>query len=194
MLEHLFGSKLRVKILAALLTKPNDGYHIRQLARVVGRDAKNVSGELANLESIGLVRSERLDRLKHYRVDPRFFLHDELKSILTKTYGVEARLTRDISRVDGVEVAFIFGPFARGMESDANDIDLMVIGDVRGPQLDAVVRRIEQESDYTIAHHLLSRDQFRQKVRKADRTVMFSFADKKLFIKGSDADVRAIAK
>ena len=57
MLEKLFGSKSRVKILKLFLLHPNQSFYIRQLARDLKLQLNSVRRELENLEKFGLLIS-----------------------------------------------------------------------------------------------------------------------------------------
>lgn len=58
MLEKIFGSKARVKILKAFLIKPDEKFYIRQLARDLKLQVNSVRRELINLEDFGLLYSD----------------------------------------------------------------------------------------------------------------------------------------
>jgi DNA-binding transcriptional regulator YhcF (GntR family) len=58
MLEKIFGSKARVKILKAFLMKPDEKFYIRQLARDLKLQVNSVRRELINLEDFGLLYSD----------------------------------------------------------------------------------------------------------------------------------------
>jgi predicted transcriptional regulator len=57
MLNKLFGSNSRVKILKLFLTNPNEKYYIRQIARDLKLQINSVRRELENLEKFGLLVS-----------------------------------------------------------------------------------------------------------------------------------------
>ena len=57
MLDSIFGSKTRVKILKLFLLNPNQKYYIRQLARDLDLQVNSIRRELENLESFGLLVS-----------------------------------------------------------------------------------------------------------------------------------------
>ncbi len=58
MLNKIFGSHSRVKILKIFLSKPNEKFFIRQLARDLKLQVNSVRRELENLEEFGLLSSE----------------------------------------------------------------------------------------------------------------------------------------
>jgi hypothetical protein len=57
MLNKLFGSKARVKILKLFLTRPSEKFYIRQIARDLKLQLNSVRRELENLEQFGLLIS-----------------------------------------------------------------------------------------------------------------------------------------
>lgn len=57
MLEKLFGSNTRVKILKLFLLHPEEKYYIRQLARDLKSQVNSIRRELDNLENFGLLVS-----------------------------------------------------------------------------------------------------------------------------------------
>ena len=83
MLETLFGSRLRLKVLGQLFTHPGDRYYVRQLAAVIGEDSTNVSRELAHLEQAGLLVSITEGRQKYYRADRKSPLFKDIRALLS---------------------------------------------------------------------------------------------------------------
>jgi len=61
MLEKLFGSKARVKILKLFLIHPQEKYYIRQLSRDLKLQLNSVRRELENLENFGILTSDAKD-------------------------------------------------------------------------------------------------------------------------------------
>jgi predicted nucleotidyltransferase len=61
MLADLLGSATRAKVLTALLAPPRQAVDLRELIRRCGTGSSGVQREVARLERIGLVRSDRDD-------------------------------------------------------------------------------------------------------------------------------------
>ena len=55
MLEQLFGSKSRVKLLHIFFQSPDRAYYVRELARLAESQLNAIRRELANLEQVGLI-------------------------------------------------------------------------------------------------------------------------------------------
>jgi len=59
MLATLLGSETRARVLVLLFERPRRTYHLRELIRLAGCGASGVQREIARLEGLGLVVSER---------------------------------------------------------------------------------------------------------------------------------------
>jgi predicted nucleotidyltransferase len=127
----LFGhSAVRKLILRRFFARPNSTGHVRELARELGCSPTIVSRELRRLEEAGVLTSEWIGRTRRYRVDDRSPIASEIRSLVQKTIGVEARLAEALAGIAEIEEAFVYGSYARGEERASSDLDLLVIGSV----------------------------------------------------------------
>lgn len=83
MLELIFGSKLRVKVLGWLFANPEERYYVRQLTALVKEDSTNVSRELARLEKTGILISTTEGKQKYYQANKQSPVFNDLKGLLT---------------------------------------------------------------------------------------------------------------
>ena len=144
MLETLFGSKLRVKVLGQLFAHPGERYFVRQLAAVVGEDSTNVSRELGRLEQAGLLVSITEGRQKYYRADRKSPLFKDIRALLTHLPAVQNRVRPDSSallsrrlkinrpelngfcRINHIQKLSLFGSVLRDDFKPESDIDVLV--------------------------------------------------------------------
>ena len=82
-LQSLLTSKTRIKILNLLLFA-NKQYHLREISRKVKTTPIYVSKELKNLESIDLIKKEKLANLNLYSINRDSKIINELRSIFKK--------------------------------------------------------------------------------------------------------------
>ncbi len=144
----LFGESLvRRQILERFFARPGVVRHVRELARELGRSPTIVGAELDRLERAGILASERIGRARRYRVDEDSPIAAEIRSLVRKTIGVEARLRAALADLAGVEEAFLYGSYARGDERPASDLDLFVIGAVDQEALTERLAEVERELD-----------------------------------------------
>ena len=58
MIEQLFGSKTRVKLLQLFYSNPNRSFYVREITRKIDEQINSVRRELSNLLNIGIITSE----------------------------------------------------------------------------------------------------------------------------------------
>ena len=124
------GSAVRRAILQEFFSRPGVVRHVRQLAREVGYSPTIVGKELQRLERADVLRSERIGGTRRYEVDEASPIAPEIRSLVQKTIGIEARLRAALQGVAGIEEAFLYGSYARHEERATSDLDVFVIGHV----------------------------------------------------------------
>src|SRR5262245_52847866 len=102
MLEHLFGSKTRVKILKLLFRQPDRPFFVRELSREIGVQINAVRRELELLSTLGII-AEKVDAplsdpehagaslRKYYQLNTESLLYSELQALLIKETIIEQK-------------------------------------------------------------------------------------------------------
>src|SRR3990172_4798097 len=96
MLEELFVSRVRVKILQLFLSSAQDSlFHVREIVRRVAEEINAVRRELSRMEKYGMVSSEwRANRrLYHFRKD--YLYYKELLSLVAKTTSLGGNIIKN---------------------------------------------------------------------------------------------------
>lgn len=143
MLERLFTSDARVKILTEILLNSEREYHIRELSRITDVSPIHVQKELKNLESLGLLRSKKKGNLALYMLEKDSTISDDLKRIFLKTEGVGTMLFKGLDKKK-IRYALIYGSFAKGTETTKSDIDVLVIGEIDEDSLLDSISKVEK--------------------------------------------------
>jgi hypothetical protein len=89
LLEGIFSSRVRVKVLTLLFTGEAGRIHARELAKITGEHFNAVWQELKHLESLGVLRSERVGNHVDYLPNPEMPLLRELRQLLASAAGGE---------------------------------------------------------------------------------------------------------
>lgn len=165
MLERLFTSSTRVKILTEVLLNSDKEYHIRELSRIIGRSPIYVQKELKNLQALGLLVSRKKGNMVLYALDRDSAIADDLKRIFLKTEGVGNELLGNLDK-EKIQYALIYGSFAKGGETASSDIDLLVIGDIDEDLVLRAVSRTEKRIGRQINYIFWTPREFAQKARQ----------------------------
>ncbi|MCX6364241.1 MAG: nucleotidyltransferase domain-containing protein [Actinobacteria bacterium] len=145
MLGTLLGSETRARVLSLLLVQPRRTYHLRELIRLAGGGASGVQREVARLEGLGLVVSERTaEGRRALRIVDEHPLLEPLRALVAAELAahtpagsvplqLDARLRRRLPRVlaalrsADVERAVLFGSATRPEAGAApRDLDVLV--------------------------------------------------------------------
>jgi len=153
LLKRLFPSRARIKILELLIFNPEKEFHLREISRQVKITPTYVKKELQNLKELNLILESKKGNLNLFQINKNSLLFTELRNIFTKTEYFEELIKKDLKGLR-IDFAFIFGSFAKGIESEDSDIDLFVVGDVNESDLLRIIQKIEKQTGREINYVL----------------------------------------
>ena len=81
MIDALFGSKTRVKLLYLFLNNPGQAFYVREITRLIGEQINSVRRELANMLEVGIVASNNMDNKLYYEVNQRYEYYAPMRAI-----------------------------------------------------------------------------------------------------------------
>jgi len=189
MLKQLFSSEIRIKLLTLFFANPEARFFLREIQRLIGKDVAGIKRELDNLVSIGLLSFEKAGNLKYYLLNQNFPLFDELKSIIFKTTGVEGVLKGALQKLSGLDLAFIYGSYAKGKEKASSDIDLFLIGEVNISKLNVIISSLEEKLKREINYIVYRRKEYEKKKQEKDGFIIELLKGKKIMLKGSENEL-----
>lgn len=181
---NLFRSKVRQQLLGLFFTNPKERYYVRQLQALIGSSVGTIHRELTSLETMGVLHSETLGNLRLFSVNPAYLLFDELKSIVTKTIGVEGSLREAVEDIPGLKVAFIYGSFASGEEMPTSDIDLFLVGKFDEDLLNKRLGKLEKSLGREINYSSMTQEEFRKEKRKMSPLLDTILKEPKILLMG----------
>ena len=193
MLEKLITSSARVKVIKLLLLNEDQRYYQREIAELAGLPVRAVQREGAKLAEIGLLRRIEDGNRIYFQANPACPIFPELKRILLKTVALEFLLSESLSQDGDIEVAFIYGSYAANQETITSDVDLFVIGSVLSRELSAAVRPVQADIQREINYHLVTPQEFRERLAKGDGFLRNVLEGPKIFVVGNEETLRALA-
>jgi uncharacterized protein len=188
--DKLFGSKLRARILGWFFTHVDERFFVRQLESLLKEDSTNLSRELARLENLRILVSEREGRQKYFKVNKSSPIFKEMKGLILKTAGVAGTMKSGLEKVEGVKYAFIYGSFARNIEKPESDVDLMVIGRGHLDEIEDILSRIEQRLGRSVNVIFYSLKEFRQRINSEDSFIRTVLKNPKIMLIGDENEIK----
>jgi predicted nucleotidyltransferase len=165
MLERLFVSKTRVRLLEELLLNPHTEFHIRELARIVDDIPINAQKELKNLQLAGILTNRKQGNMILYKLNKESPIAEDLKRIFLKTESIGREILAKLPDQEKIRYALIYGSFANGTESGSSDIDMLLIGGIDEDSILKSIQTIEKRIGRTINFVLWTEKEFERKIR-----------------------------
>ncbi len=179
MLEQLFGSQTRVKLLQLFLINPDEKYFVRELTRNLDSQINAIRRELKNLEELGIIKEvveedDKKAKHKFYQADAKFVLFPELKSILQKAqFLIEKKFAKSLQKIGKIYYLALTGSFVG--EKDM-PIDMLVVGRLSKKKFEKLLKTFEKNFRREINYTLLDKEEFNYRRSVADR-FLYSILD-----------------
>ncbi len=168
LLEYLFVSKVRIKVLKYFMLNPDARIHMRGLVREIEEEINAVRRELVRLEEIGIVKSEDEVSKKFFQSNKENPFYHELQSILHKSFGLGARIIKEAPEIGQVKFALLTDDYLKQKHSGSQKIDLILIGNVDLPKLSQIVEEMEKKLEYEIYYTVMTDREFFLKKKRRD--------------------------
>lgn len=180
MLEHLFGSRTRAKLLRLLLTNPGQSFFVREVCRKLGEHMNSVRRELINLAKLDIVKEVKADRKKYYQANTDFVLYPELQSLLSKAHIMLQRdLLENIRKAGTVKLLVLTG-FFTGMPDTLTD--MLIVGKVNRRKFRRMLGVFQTHFDQPIRYTIMTSHEFEYRNDLTDRFLYHILENKKIVI------------
>lgn len=200
MIDALFGSKTRVKLLGLFLNNAGRAFYVREITREVGEQINSVRRELANLVSVGVVRADSVDNKLYYEVDTNYRFYEPLHQMFASDTAVASDtkvLTSSWAkkfRAIGAQAVIFAGKLVFGSDSA---VDVLIAGDgISQIKLKNLIKALERDAGGSLSYTTMTfndfyyrvsvRDQFVSEILAAKHSVVLD--DDKILPEGNDVD------
>lgn len=176
MIDALFGSKTRVKLLHLFLNNPGKAFYVREITRLIDEQINSVRRELSNMLTVGIITSDSADNKLYYEVNQRYDYYIPFRAIFAdeRIEAASQKVKSDnewhdlIRELPGVRIAVLAGVLVKGSGSA---VDLLLVGDVPTAKLKAAVKQIEKIEGRELNYSLLSYDEFYYRLSVRDKFI-----------------------
>ena len=194
-LKALLGSTGRAKLLAHFFLHPGEAFHVRELARLLDESPGSLLRDLRRLEAIRLLQTEHVGNQIRYSLDQKHSLYKDLQRMILKTAAVDAVLHEALKPVGGIELAVLYGSFAKGKATSRSDLDLMIIGDIPDRTIAPVIAKAEEFLGREVSYTRYPREEAREKIKRRSSFVRNVLAGPSILVLGhSDDELFALAR
>lgn len=184
-------SGTRQRVLRLLFGQPERSYYATELIALAGSGSGAVQRELASLADSGLVTVRAVGNRKHYQANPESPVFTELCAIVRKTFGLAEPLREALAPLASkIRAAFVYGSVAKGADTAASDIDLMVVSDsVSYADTYAVLEDVSAVLGRRVSPTILTTEDLAAEFQKQSAFTVRVWSQPKVWVIGNEDDV-----
>lgn len=196
MLEQIFGSKTRTRLLKLFLLNPEKVFFIRELTRLIDTQINSVRRELQNLVQCKVIQEARVEEKdenqegvlpkkqkvseklakKYFQANENYTLFRELRMLFLRgPFLHQDDLVRDILALEHLDMAILSGFF---VENDDSHVDLLIVGSVNRQKLTKIIHGFEKIFEKEINFTTLTKEEYLYRHSLSDR-FLFSILEGK---------------
>ena len=199
-IEQLFGSKTRVKLLQLFYSNPNRAFYVREITRKINEQINSVRRELSNLLSIGIITSDATQNRLYYEVNQDYEFYKPLAQIFggmaveektaapaEKTAKKDAKKAAESAPAKPKADVSAEHPMAKGFRSlgkvdlallsgqftrdDSAGIDVLIVGNINTTKADKFMADLEKSENKELRYTVMPTDNYHYRVQINDRFI-----------------------
>ncbi|PID30748.1 transcriptional regulator [Candidatus Saccharibacteria bacterium] len=200
MIEQLFGSKTRVKLLHLFFENPNRSFYVREITRKIDEQINSVRRELANLLNIGIITSDSSNNKVYYEVNQKYAYYLALQEIFGGIKPRKTRKTKPATKASAqpdeaaatapsVEMTSelmeleepaelkqlgnveVAALMGQFTRDETSGVDVLIVGNVNRNALQKYVTELEEQEGKELRYTVFSLEEFRYRAQIKDRFV-----------------------
>ncbi|HET9722029.1 MAG TPA: transcriptional regulator [Candidatus Saccharimonadales bacterium] len=205
-IEQLFGSKTRVKLLQLFYSNPNRSFYVREITRKIDEQINSVRRELSNLLSIGIIKSDATNNRLYYEVNQNYEFYRPLAAIFggqpmaaepaakaaskkeakaspiptpKADVSSEHPMAKSLRGLGKVDLALLSGQFTR---DDSSGVDVLIVGDINQAKADKFIAELEKSENKELRYAVLPTSNYEYRLQINDRFISNVLGAKKQVI------------
>jgi len=189
MLEQLFGSKTRLKLLRVFYREPETSFFVRELSRQIGIQINAVRRELELLLNLAIIKEKEEPKKdkkesesgkagvtlrKYYQLNIESIIYSELHALLLKDKIIgQQEFIKAIEQKSGdVKLLVLTGEFTGDKRAPT---DLLIVGKIKPRTLSSVIDQYEKDLGFDIRYTVMGEEEFADRRYVMDKFVYAVF-------------------
>jgi len=183
-IQDMFSGNQQI-LLTLFITNPTKEYHLHEIGRIIEKKPGSFQKGLNALERDGILKSRMRGNQRLVSLNKQHPLLNEIKKIIQKTVGVEIILKELVESIEEIQIAYIFGSYAKNRMRSDSDIDLIIVGkrDVEDEILEKI-DKIEQIIQREINFRFYPVKEYSQKIKQNNAFLKEILDDRCILLKG----------
>ncbi len=173
MLENLFGSKTRAKLLNLFFNNPDNCFYVRGISRELKENINSIRREIMNLEKMEIIRTVPFDKIdipeeelakdkqekkKYYQVNKDYILYEQLYNLITRSkLLVDKALMEKLKELKGIKLLVLTGVFVGDNRART---DILIMGSVDKTKARRFITSMEKNFTNPIRYSIMTQKEF----------------------------------
>ncbi|OGG87617.1 hypothetical protein A3B87_00680 [Candidatus Kuenenbacteria bacterium RIFCSPHIGHO2_02_FULL_39_13] len=182
MLEDLFGSKTRAKLLTLFFNNIDSAFYVRGIARDLKENINSIRREVLNLEKLGIIKSVPLDKIdvpkeelardkqenrKYYQVNKEYTMFNELHSLIIRSkLLVDKAMLEKLKEMNGIKLLVLSGIFVSDVRART---DILIMGNVDKNKIRRLISGMEKNFSNPIRYSVMTQKEFDYRNQMTDK-------------------------
>jgi hypothetical protein len=167
-LERLFGSSARVKVMKLFLFNPEESLEKSEVAKKTKTSASSLQKELKHFCDMGLLKKNKKNR--KYSLNTNFKYLNNLKSLLINNEPFNhGEIIKKMNKAGKIKLIVVSGLF---IQEEDSRLDIFIVGDeIKERALKAVINKMESEIGKELRYSFFNTADFKYRYGVCDRLV-----------------------
>lgn len=176
-LENLFDSQTKVRLLKLFLRNPDKFFHQKDISRRIQSNSRLVNRQIKGLLKIGFIK-KKTQRKKtkntrpgiYFAINPDFDFYHELRSLVLKSSPAsKEKILKRVQKLGRIKLLLLAGIF---LNSENSRVDLFIVGDyISQRKLNSFLKDLESEVGKDIEFATMTSKEFYYRYHMFDRFV-----------------------
>jgi hypothetical protein len=176
-LEALFDSPAKVRLLKLFLRNPDKFFHEKEIAKKIQSDPRLVSRQIKGLLAIAFLRRKRISKKRkdikkgiYFSANPDFDFYQELRSLVLKSSPAsKEKILKNVMKLGRIKLLLLAGIF---LNTENSRVDLFVVGDgIKPAKANPFLKNLESEVGKEIGFAFMNTKEFYYRYHMFDRFV-----------------------
>jgi predicted nucleotidyltransferase len=179
------------RVLGLLFGQPDRSFSLSELVRLARSGTGAVQREVARLAHTGIITSTQVDGRKRLQANPASPIFEELRGLIEKTTGVQAKLREALApHAHRVRLALLYGSIAKQTDVSSSDIDVLLVSDeLTQEEAFALFEETEARLGRQVHPTLYTREEFMQRLRAQNPFLQKVLAGRHVVLMGDTDDL-----
>lgn len=190
MLEHILGSKAKIKILRKMCKNPNRNYTVDDISKAVKMPYGTAHPAVHSLIRTRILNSRKAGHSTVVSFNNSHVLAQKMKELVNRESNayldIAKILVKDVPK-KGIKNIILFGSVAKGEVLDPGDIDILIIyrTNFQKQKVEQTIRELMERFDVLISPLYISEKQVQDKIKKYDSFILLVI-DEGIVLYGDD--------